>query len=161
MQITEEMQLHKEWYKQANEQTMETLSDFINHLIKDYDHDYGTICHALAAGAVATCWAMNRTDQGGITGFQGHAVMWQFVWEWLSLECPLTLVTWQDMLYPQNQDKFEKTMSKGHADWLINKAKELLADDSNEHAAVIVKDHWQKIANGEIPFGYTVRSDDE
>ena len=35
--------------------------------------DYGTVCHAIALSAVA------RTAQGGITGFQAGAVMWEFI----------------------------------------------------------------------------------
>lgn len=31
--ITEGMHLEKEWYKEAGEQTMDTLNGFINHII--------------------------------------------------------------------------------------------------------------------------------
>ena len=44
--------------------------------------DYGTVCHAIALSAVATAWAANKTAQGGITGFQAGAVMWEFIKNW-------------------------------------------------------------------------------
>lgn len=80
--ITESMEVHKEWYAQANEQTIETLPSFINHLMNDYSHDYGTICHAITAGGLATMSAMNNSDQGGITGFQAGEIMWKFIRNW-------------------------------------------------------------------------------
>lgn len=80
--ITEEDKVHLEWYKQASKQTLETLPSFLKNLMEGYNHDYGTVCHALAAGAVATAWAMNAHDNGGITGFQAGAVMWEFIKGW-------------------------------------------------------------------------------
>ena len=80
--ITEEMKIHEEWYKQAKEQTLETLPAFLNHLINDYGHDYGTICHAIAAGAIGAAYALERSPQGGITGFQAGCIMWCFIRHW-------------------------------------------------------------------------------
>lgn len=50
LEITEEMNIHEEWYADAENQTMDTLLPFLNHLMNDYNHDYGTIVHALIAG---------------------------------------------------------------------------------------------------------------
>ena len=47
--ITELDGLQEEWYKEAKSQTMETLSTFITGLVSNYEHDYGTICHAITA----------------------------------------------------------------------------------------------------------------
>ena len=41
--ITEEMHLEKEWFANAKKQTLETLPAFMNHVLNDYCHDYGTI----------------------------------------------------------------------------------------------------------------------
>ena len=46
-EITEKDKEDVQWYKDAKNQTLETLPDFINHLVKDYSHDYGTICRQL------------------------------------------------------------------------------------------------------------------
>ena len=40
--ISEEQNLKKIWFEEAKEQTIETLPMFINHIMNDYDHDYGT-----------------------------------------------------------------------------------------------------------------------
>lgn len=34
--ITEEMHIEKEWLEQAKKQTLETLPDFMNHVMNDY-----------------------------------------------------------------------------------------------------------------------------
>ena len=79
---TEEFKSLKEsWKERAKNMTLEELPAFIQELM-EHDHDYGTVCHAIALSAVATAWAANKTAQGGITGFQAGAVMWEFIKNW-------------------------------------------------------------------------------
>ena len=111
--ITEEMKVHEEWYVQAHDITLDDLPKFIEHLMNDYDHDYGTICHALTAGSIATMYAMNKHEQGGITGFQAGCIMWMFIRKWLYSEnkTGLRMLNYDDILYPQYKHKFDKTIS--------------------------------------------------
>ena len=111
--ISEEMNVQKEWYAKAKDMTLEELPDFLQHLMADYQHDYGTICHAMTAGALATMWAMDHTDQGGITGFQAGAIMWEFIrnWAYTDNKTSLKIINYDDFLYPQYGHKFDKTMS--------------------------------------------------
>ena len=155
--INEEAHLENEWFKQAQDQTLDTLSQFINHLMNDYQHDYGTICHALSAAALATIYAADKTPQGGITGFQASFIMWDFIRQWMypSNKCGLKLVNYDDMLYPQYQYNFEKTISTSAWNKLQQEAKNLL-DSYNNDAVNEVVTHWQSIADGRVPFGYTV-----
>ena len=81
--ITEEMHLEKEWFEDAKKQTIETLPDFMNHVLNDYDHDYGTIVHAVSACAIASAYAANHSENGGITVFQADCVMWNFIKQWM------------------------------------------------------------------------------
>lgn len=112
-QITEEMKIHEEWYKEAKGMTLDKLPDFLNHLMNDYDHDYGTVCHALAAGGMATMWAMDHHEQGGITGFQAGAVMWEFIkrWGYPCNKTALKIVNYDNFLYPQYEDMLDKIIS--------------------------------------------------
>ncbi len=100
IKITEEMGVHKDWYKQAEKQTLESLPEFMRHLLSDYQHDYGTICHAVAACAVGAAWAANSAPHGGITGFQAGAVMWEFIrhWKYDGQDKPLQLLDWENAL---------------------------------------------------------------
>lgn len=109
--ITEESKEHEHWYEEAKKMTLSQLPVFIDHLINDYNHDYGTIVHAMAAGAIASMHAMDNSSQGGIIGFQASFVMWQFIKIWMSIESPLRLLNFGDLLYPQCEYKF-KTISK-------------------------------------------------
>jgi len=80
--ITEEMDIHKEWYKEAEEMTLEKFPEFQKKLTEEYQHDYGTICHAISAAAIAAAYAVNNADQGRITGVQASCAMMGFMRNW-------------------------------------------------------------------------------
>ena len=155
--VTEEMRPEKEWFKQAEKQTLKTLPDFINHVMNDYSHDYGTVCHAVAACALAAAWAANEEPNGGITGFQASFVMWDFIkqWSFTHNKTGLRIVDFDNMLYPQYENKFNKTISKDLWERLQDEAKNLLAE-SGRNANPAVVSHWKSISAGVVPFGYTV-----
>lgn len=163
--VTEEMRPEKDWFGEAKWQTLETLPAFINHIMGDYEHDYGTVCHAVAACALAAAYAADNSENGGITGFQASFVMWDFIRQWAkpNNKTALRLVDYDDMLYPQYADRFEKTIPRSIWVDLQNEAvKKLgaaanLADGHEVHGAVV--DHWKSIAGGKVPFGYTIKED--
>ena len=106
--------IKKEWQEKAKDATIATLPAFLAELIEKYQHDYGTICHAVSVAAVAAAWAVNASPAGAITGFQAGAVMWEFIREWncSSNKTGMRLVDYDNFLYPQYADKFQKVLSK-------------------------------------------------
>lgn len=148
----------QEWEAQAKDMTLEKLPEFLNHLLNDYQHGYGTICHAIAIGSVAAALAMDKDEQGGITGFQGSAVMFEFMKKWdLGLrDVPFKLVNFENMLYPQYCDKFQKTITNKTWEYLQQKAKQNLDERGMVHPDV--KKHWEEIVEGIVPFGYIVEN---
>lgn len=61
--ITEGMQIQDEWFKEANSSmTLEKFLEFFRYLSEDYVHDYGTVCHAMAAVGLAAMWAFNNSE---------------------------------------------------------------------------------------------------
>lgn len=159
IKITEEENIHNEWYLQAKDQTLESLQVFINHIINDYEHDYGTICHAMSACSIATMWAINKTDQGGITGFQAGAIMWEFIkhWNYTDNKTGMKMVNYDDMLYPQYDYKFQKTITESIWKSIQDVANNRLKENKTAHPKVIA--HWKSIVNGKIPFGYKIVKD--
>ncbi len=161
--ITEKnVEIIEQWYKDASSQILETLPQFMNHVLNDYRHDYGTICKAIGACAIAAAWAANASPQGGITGFQAGAVMWEFIrnWNYRRNKCGLKIVDIDDMLYPQYGAKFDKTITKRVMENLVKEAKLRLADIKEDYPLhPEVKAHWQRIAAGIPPFGYKVVED--
>lgn len=158
-QIDESMHLEKEWFEQAGEvKTIEELETFVNHILNDYEHDYGTACHAVAACALAGAWFGCHKE--GLTGFQAGFVMWDFIKGWIksSNTCGMKLVDYDDMLYPQYEYKFEKTISQDTWNHLQEEAKRQLKKSGGAHPEV--KSHWKNIAMGIVPFGYQVKEDD-
>lgn len=181
-QIKEEDKIHEDWYKEAKGMTLESLPEFLRKLSESYDHDYGTICHAMASAAVATAWAMEKTPQGGITGFQAGCVMWLFITGWMSKykDKPLRLIDYENMLYPQHGKNFTSISSSTWA-WLQEQAQKKLQEvllfrkfgdreilfrcfDSfrSYHGCGIRKvspnvfTHWKNIYEGIVPFGYSI-----
>lgn len=155
--ITEEMGLQKEWMEEAKGMTLENLPDFLKKLTEDYSHDYGTICHAIAAAAVAAAWAVERSPQGGITGFQAGAVSWEFIRGWGSPslgESGSRFTNYDNLLYPQYKVDFT-TIPSSVWDAVVSKAKDNLAERKDGAAEVVIK-HWESIVAGVVPFGLRV-----
>lgn len=154
--ITEEMCLEKEWFEKARKiETIEDLTSFVSHILNDYYHDYGTACHAVAACALAGAWLASREE--GITGFQAGFVMWDFIKQWNKTgnECGLRLVDYDDMLFPQCEYEFQKTIDVSVWEKIKKQAKENLEKNPDAHPEVI--EHWTKITQGIVPFGYQVQ----
>lgn len=161
--ITEEMHVEKEWFEQARKQTIVTLPDFMNHVMGDYVHDYGTICHAVSACAIAAIFAANNHESGGITGFQSGFIMWDVIRQlsFRSNKCGMELVDYDGMLYPQYASEYERTISPAIWKSLQEAAKEKIKEDEENggFASPEVVQHWKSIVNGTVPFGYKVEED--
>lgn len=149
-EITEKMGVHEDWYEEAKEITPENLDEFIKKLTEDYNHDYGTICHACAAAAIAGATAIDNSEQGGITGFQAGCIMWEFIRKWMigNDEQPMKLLKYEDLLYPQYGYRFN-TISKEGWEWVKEQAEKNLKEES---ACAEVKQHWRDITNEQVPF---------
>lgn len=152
--INEEMGVHKEWMERAKKMTLGDLPEFLRELTEEYNHDYGTICHAIAAAAVAAAWAVERTPQGGITGFQASAITWEMLRGWNGSMLGKTgtrILNYDDLLFPQYADKFT---GLSDTTWkaVQEKAKSNL-EEVDENTSPRVVEHWKSIANGSVPFG--------
>jgi hypothetical protein len=165
-QITEEhdRQIIDEWYERARKQTPDTINLFIRELAMDYQHDYGTICHAIAAAGIGAMWAVEHGPQGGITGFQAGAIQWEIIKHWGAIgtkDAPMRFVDYDHMVYPQYATQFEKRINKNTWEYLQKKARALLDQDQQGHADWGVRDHWQSIVDGRVPFGYSVEEGED
>lgn len=141
--------------KRKEIKTMEDLVDFLKYVEANCNYDYGVAPRSIAQAALATAWYM--AEKMGITGFQAGFVMWDFIrgWEFTHNECGLKIVDYDNMLYPQYEDKFEKTITKSTWRALQEQAKKNLEDREYAHPDVIA--HWESIVRGVVPFGYTIK----
>lgn len=152
--IIDEKEARIQWQERAKKMTAAELPEFIRELIEDYAHDYGTICVAMGAAAVAAVYAVEHSPTGGITGFQAGAVMWEFISGWMHEKGPQRLVNFNDLLYPQSEDKF-RTITPDTWEWVSGEAARHLAENGHQ-AHPDVKAHWESIVAGKIPFGLEV-----
>lgn len=154
--ITEEDGHQKEWMSRAKGMTIDELPEFLRELTEDYCHDYGTICHAIAAAAVAAAWAVEKTPQGGITGFQAGAIAWEFIKGWGSPSIGKSGARFQNydnLLFPQYCYHFT-TISAEVWQHIQSAASENLENSPDAHPNVIA--HWKSIVAGDVPFGLSV-----
>lgn len=145
------------WYEQAHDiKTPDDAAAFANGLMTTYRHDYGTLCHAVAASAVAMAAATGYP--GGITGFQAGAVMWEFCRNWLHWDTPHHLIDYGNLRYPQYADDFTRRTIPTHVwKWLQDEARKSIAAERDDvHPRVLA--HWESIAAGIVPFGLTVEN---
>ena len=150
--------IKKEWEEEAGKMTLEDLPAFLKKLTEDYQHDYGTICHAIAIGAVAASYALNNTPQGNITGFQAGCIMWEFIRTWNHKDnvCGMKIINYDNMLFPQYEENFDKTITNYTWEKMKEEAANRLAS-RREFAHPNVVKHWESIVMGIVPFGYTVK----
>lgn len=145
--------------------TTNELAEFVK-FISNTPLDYGTAVYAQCAAMLAAQHVMDMSEQGGITGFQAGFIGWEMVKKFMSVgDCGLSLRDWENMLYPQYEEKFEKTIPRKIFEGLQKKAKEILAKTYEEervngysmHSGV--RKHMESIANGVVPFGYVIKED--
>lgn len=148
----------KEIIRQWFTEDVSSVDEFINKLATEYEHDYGTIVHAMAAVAIRAMLKLDETPQGGITGFQAGAIMWKFIRNWMHYEGPMKLMRYENMLYPQYAESFATTIDAATWEYLQDTAKKKLAEDGHVHPNV--RAHWISIVEGRVPFGYTLVVED-
>lgn len=141
--------------ERENINSLDDLMNYIQNIKDNYNIGYGTAPRAIAQAALATAYYLS--DVFGITGFQAGCVMWDFIRDWMysSNECGMKIIDYDEMLYPQYDYKYEKTINYNTADALIKAAKKKLEESKDAHPRVI--EHWKYIADGNMPFGYVVK----
>lgn len=135
--------------------TFEELVEFLKYVKDNCNCGYGEAPRAMAQASVAV--ACYLAEEFGITGFQAGFVTWDFIrdWNFRNNKCGLKIVDYDDMLYPQYDDRYDKIISCDVWEALQKEAKKNLEDSGFAHPHV--KAHWESIVNGQVPFGYTVR----
>lgn len=125
-----ESEFRTKFYEEAKKQTLGTLPDFLDKLFLE-SFDYGSICCAITASALAAAWAANHHPKAGITDFQAGAVMWEFIqqWNYKGNKTGLKIVDYDNMLYSQYESTFQKTISKDTFVALQKAAERLLRED--------------------------------
>lgn len=145
--------------KRKNIKTFEDLTAFLKDVEENYNTDYGGAPRAIAQACLAVAWHL--ADVFGITSFQAGFVMWDFIrdWNFRNNKTGLKIIDYDNMLYPQYEYRFQKTISSDMWHSLQTEAEKLLED--SEHAHPDVKAHWENIVNGVVPFGYEVTYDSD
>lgn len=133
----------------------EELDILLKEVVNNKNLEYETIVYAISACMLATAKYIDRSEVGGITGFQASFIVWELVRKFMhESKVGMKLVDYEDMLYPQYEKKFEKTISRETWALIKYQAKINLQESPNANPKVI--EHWQSIVDGNVPFGYEV-----
>lgn len=137
--------------------SLDELITYLQYVKEIGNCGYGEAPRAIAQAALATAWYL--ANEFGITGFQAGCTMWDFIkdWSYSGNKCGLKIVDYDNMLYPQYDHKFEKTMRPYVWEELQKQAKKNL--ETSQYASEGVIEHWKSIAAGHIPFGYSISND--
>ena len=137
--------------------SFDDLVAFLQRVKDTCNTGYGTAPRAIAQAALATAWYLS--SEFGITGFQAGFTMWDFIrdWSYPNNECGMKIISYDDMLYPQCEYRYQKTITRDVFDALQQAAKKNL--ESTEYAHPDVINHWKSIAEGNVPFGYIIQDE--
>lgn len=151
-EIKKELQDRRKEIKDFNE-----LIEYLKDIKENYNCGYGEAPRAIAQASLAVAWYL--ASEFGITGFQSGCTMWDFIrdWNYPDNECGMKIIDYDNMLYPQYEDHFQKTIKPETFRALQEQAKKNLKENKNASPSVVL--HWVKIANGEVPFGYVISDD--
>lgn len=140
--------------KRAEKVTMSTLNDFLAELAAT-PTTHETEPNIVAAAGIAAAWAMNDSI-GSLCNMGASYVMWEFIKHWMGKSGPMRLLCFEDMLYPQYEYRFEKTLDFETAEWLRISAHNKMQEWFKGTYAVDpgVFWHWHRLDSGELPFGY-------
>ena len=158
MNFKDEFDLQKHLVKKRKDiKSLDELITYLQYVKEIGNCGYGEAPRAIAQASLAVAWYL--ANEFGITGFQAGCTMWDFVrdWSYSGNKCGLRILDYDNMLFPQYDHKFEKTISQGVWDEIQKQAKENL--EKSPHASEMVIEHWKSIAAGNVPFGYSVEKD--
>lgn len=136
--------------------TKEDLDNLLNEItIKD--HDYDSIVRACWAAMLGAFNYVNRSPVGGISGFQARFIGCAAIMEFMGIkkDSPVRIVQYDNMLYPQYHEHFDKIISQETWKYLQEEARKNLEENTSANPRVI--QHWQSVVNGKVPFGYEIR----
>ena len=148
------------WYDLAKHVTFGTLQEFINHVMYDYVHTYDSYVHACTACGIAAVNACGTE----LSGFQasGVAIMFPLRYYYTNNKCGISIVNFDDFLYPQYEHNFRKTITQTTWNLIQDEAKHLIKEFTEDNWPVHpdVMKHWTSIVDGVVPFGYEIVEDD-
>ena len=151
--VKEEDGTHKKWCEEAKAvKTVAHLAVFVTRMRDGYQHDYGTICHAAAASAIAAANCVDAGPAGGITGFQASAIFWEFTKAWgcFSSDGPKKMVMFENLLYPQYDHDFAGCpVTRSTKAWLVQEANKKLGESVKAESTV--EKRWKLWADGGHP----------
>ena len=143
------------WYEEARSVSLATLGPFLDKILKGTKHSYDSLMFTHSIAALAAVSAVEAHFAHPMKFMDHyHRIARAFVGKLLNISGPFSIRTGDDMLYPQNKSKFTEVPSILAA-YLKEEATRLLKERKSEEVHPEVREHWERLAKGELPFGFT------
>lgn len=134
--------------KKASRDNLEECQAFINEMEKDEEFNKIAEEERAALTAVLTLRA-NLEDKS-----KEPQALWRFIRYLTEVEMPLQFVDYTYFLFPDNEKYFAKILTPT-AFHIIQRQAKLMLDNEN-YEDKRHKAHLEKIANGQMPYGYSI-----
>lgn len=158
-------EIWKKWREEGAKARFDdgSFAKFAHHVLFDYAHDYGTICHAAIALLGSALHAVDASPTGGLTGFQASTICLRFLRNEIygSSRLGVMVRNLDDVLYPQYEDKFTGLDCKPeYAKRISALAAENLKETNGGKRPVKdeVKAWWERLAKGDFPAWIRVKA---
>lgn len=142
------------WIEEAKGKKTEDLFLFIDKLINQYSHDQHSVVMACVSSCLAVVSSFHRSEEGPFNTSQNHAVLEQFIRNFLVESGPMKITNWLAMLNSEAKHAFTTIPADVFA-LMRASANDFLAGDM-EGVSEEQKKHLEQISNGVVPFGYKI-----
>lgn len=155
----DELEMKKDLVKKREEiKSFDDLIEFLKYVKDNCNSGYGAAPKAIAQASLAVAWQL--AGEFGINLSQAGFVMFDFIrdWAYRSNKSGLEIIDYDKMLYPQYEHNFQNIITNHTWNALQSEAKMMLEKYSDSVDPKLVE-HWKSIADGNVPFGYSVKED--
>lgn len=150
--IMTEYEIQKKLYERASH--VKNINDFCSFL-EDIEHsNYDFSFSVYAALAIMRSAHNLIAKKFPLTISQASWIGVELLKYFGSIQGPIKILEWKNMLYPQYEEKFDKIITKDIFQILRFYAKNEL---EKEQGLPHIREHWKSIVAGKVPFGYEIK----
>lgn len=149
----------KELEERAHDITFDTLNKFINELQNNSFDTNEELTGLIALAGVAATQAMRTHFNQVGTRAQDMRIAMIYLHGILKLDCPIKITLFDEMLFPNNDLRFEKIIPPTVFQYLQNRANFILNDEElSTKCPPEVIEHLESIIRGHVPYGFQISS---
>ena len=144
----------KELWEDRAKLSTETFEEFFSYL-QSFKHDYGTTVWAASMVMRKAFYLWNRSEEGGITGFQASCLAWDMM-DFFGMKDPvgMRLMGYSELCFPEREGHFCEIP---YEIWeMVRKFADEQIKDHGDSMLASHRSHMIDVRDGKVPFGLRV-----